>query len=302
MSVPSYVDLHKKGLLAQRVNQTLALLNPCRLCPRKCGINRLEDKQGYCRIGRNARVANMEADFGDEAPLVGKGGSGTIFFSSCNLLCSFCQNYEISHANDGADVDAHELANMMLNLQQQGCHNINLVTPSHVVPQILEALLIAVENGLHVPLIYNSGGYDNVETLRLLEGVFDIYMPDFKFWDDKWAAKYCRTSDYRAHAIAATKEMHRQVGSLKLDQQGLATKGLLVRHLVLPNSVAGTQEIMNFIATQISADTYVNVMAQYRPCGIVAVGDDMIGRPLHGKEFTDALTAAYSAGLSRLDR
>jgi putative pyruvate formate lyase activating enzyme len=302
MFIPSYISLHRNGVLRERIAQAATLLNPCRSCPRKCGANRLEDQQGYCRTGRKARVASLQAHFEKEAPLVGSHGSGAIFFSSCNLLCSFCQNYDISHLNEGADVESAQLAAMMLNLQSQGCHNINFITPSHVVPQILEALAIAIEQGLKIPLVYNSGGYDSMEVLLLLEGIFDIYVPDFKFWDKKWAQKYSTAPDYREHAIAAIKEMYRQVGDLQLDENGIAMRGLLIRHLVLPNNVAGTQEVLNFIANEISVATYVNLMSQYRPCGIIAFGDDAIGRPLHSSELTNALTAAYSAGLTRLDR
>lgn len=236
------------------------MLRECRLCPRECGVDRLSDEKGYCRTGRKAMVASFNPHFGEEAPLVGKSGSGTIFFSSCNLRCSFCQNYEISHLREGAEVEARDLAAIMIQLASTGCHNINLVTPTHVVPQILEALSLAVENGLALPMVYNCGGYEKVETLKLLRGIVDIYMPDFKFWDSGWAERYCNAPDYREKAVSALKEMHKQVGDLEIDENGIAQRGLLARHLVMPREIAGTKEVMEFISREISPNTYVNVM------------------------------------------
>jgi len=272
----------------------------CHLCPRECGVNRLDGETGYCRTGRRTRVASYNAHFGEETPLVGNSGSGTIFFSSCNLLCSFCQNYDISHLNQGVEVGPSQIAAMMIELQGKGCHNINFVTPTHTVVQILEALIPAIEQGLNLPLVYNSGGYECVETLALLDRVFDIYMPDFKFWEDKWSERFCKTPDYRKRARAAIKEMHRQVGDLLVDSDGIAVQGLLIRHLVMPNGVAGTDRVMDFVANEISLDTYVNVMDQYRPCGD-ADADDLINRRLTSEEFRRAVGAARDAGLSRLD-
>jgi putative pyruvate formate lyase activating enzyme len=300
MMQPTYIGLYQTGQLKSRAEKALAILESCTLCPRGCGVNRLKGEKGFCGTGRRARVSSYNPHFGEEAPLVGTHGSGTVFISSCNLLCGFCQNFEISHLNEGADVKAGELAEMMIRLAEQGCHNINIVTPSHVVPQLLEALLEAVPRGLNVPLVYNSGGYDKAETLRLLEGVFDIYMPDFKFWESRWAERYCGVSDYREAASAAIREMHRQVGDLVTDDRGIAVKGLLVRHLVMPRGVAGTREVLAFLAGEISRDTYVNVMDQYRPCG-KARGDEFIGRRLTSREFRDALDSARSVGLRRLD-
>jgi putative pyruvate formate lyase activating enzyme len=227
-------------------------------------------------------------------------GSGTIFFRSCNLLCYFCQNYDISHDVEDGEVEPKDLAVMMLSLQKRGCHNINFVTPSHVVPQILPALIIAVEHGLKVPLVYNTGGYDKVETLKILDGIFDIYMPDFKFWDEKWAEKFCKAADYRKIAVAAIIEMHRQVGDLAIDASGIAEKGLLVRHLVMPNDVSSTKEVMTFLADKISEDTYVNVMDQYHPCGKATL-DPAINRHLTMKEYAEAVRLTREAGLHRLD-
>jgi len=255
---------------------------------------------GFCQTGRKVVVASYNAHFGEESPLVGRSGSGTIFISSCSLLCSFCQNFEISHGKEGTAVEPEQMALMMVQLSGAGCHNINFVTPTHVVPQILEALPYAIERGLRVPLVYNSSGYDSRETLELLDGIFDIYMPDFKFWDSRWAERYCGAPDYREVAMAALREMHRQVGDLAVDAQGIAHRGLLVRHLVMPNQVAGTQEIMEFLAKEISPKTYVNVMDQYRPCGSVH-RDEFINRGLYSKEYRDAVSTAKRAGLERLD-
>jgi putative pyruvate formate lyase activating enzyme len=301
MLEPLYLKLHREGELAKRVEQAVSLLGECRLCPRECKVDRLNDEKGYCRTGRRAIVSSYNAHFGEEAPLVGRHGSGTIFFTFCSLRCSFCQNFEISHLGEGAPIDPPELAAIMLQLQGRGCHNINLVTPTHVVPQVLEALMLAAQNGLAIPIVYNSSGYDRVETIRLLRGVVDIYMPDFKFWEEKWAERYCNAPDYRVRAVSAIKEMHAQVGDLKIDERGVAERGLLVRHLVMPHGIAGTHEVMEFISKELSANTYVNVMDQYRPCG-TAHDDRYIGRRLSSKEYAAALKSAEKVGLKRLDQ
>ena len=246
-------------------------------------------------------VASYTAHFGEEAPLVGSGGSGTIFFAGCNLCCVFCQNYEISQGDEGMSVSSGQLAAIMLSLQKQGCHNINFVTPSHVVPQILEALPLAVEKGLTLPLVYNSSGYDATETLKLLDGIFDIYMPDFKFWSAASARRYCKAPDYPEKAKLALKEMQRQTKELVLDVNGVAVRGLLVRHLVMPGGLEETARIMEFIASEISADTYVNVMEQYRPCG-EAPRFSEINRMLENDEYKKAVAIARKAGLRRLDQ
>jgi putative pyruvate formate lyase activating enzyme len=300
MHEPSYLKLYKEGKLQDRIDRAVKLMNDCTLCPRECHVDRLSGGLGFCRTGEKAKVASLHAHFGEEAPLVGDSGSGTIFFRSCNLLCSFCQNYDISHDAEGGEVEPKDLAVMMLSLQRRGCHNINFVTPSHVVPQILQGLSIAVGQGLHVPLVYNTGGYDNVETLKILEGIFDIYMPDFKFWEERWAEKFCNAPDYRKITAAAIKEMHRQVGDLVVDESGIAVKGLLVRHLVMPNNAANTREIVEFLAEKISKDTYVNVMDQYHPCG-KAIADPTINRRITRNEYISALRSAKEAGLHRLD-
>ena len=300
MREPSYLKLYREGKLQDRVDRALELMRDCSLCPRECHVDRLSGELGFCRTGEKARVASLHAHFGEESPLVGTGGSGTIFFRSCNLLCCFCQNYDISHDAEGGEVGPKDLADMMLSLQRRGCHNINFVTPSHVVPQILQGLLIAIERGLKVPLVYNTGGYDKVETLKILEDIFDIYMPDFKFWEVRWSEKFCKAPDYRNIATAAIKEMHRQVGDLLIDESEIAEKGLLVRHLVMPNDVSNTKEVMTFLADKISEDTYVNVMDQYHPCGKATL-DPVINRRLTMKEYVEAVRRTREAGLHRLD-
>jgi putative pyruvate formate lyase activating enzyme len=297
----SYIKLIEQGKLAEKIRSARSMLHTCTLCPRECRVDRLAGQTGVCKTGAYARVSSYTPHYGEEAPLVGTNGSGTIFFTHCNLLCIFCQNFDISHEGIGQEVSAEQLAAIMIDLQRMGCHNINFVTPSHVVWQILEALAIAAENGLRVPLVYNSGGYDRVETLQLLEGVFDIYMPDFKFWDPRVAEETCNAPDYPEVARNALREMHRQVGDLVIDGNGIARRGLLVRHLVLPEGLAGTREIMRFIADDISADTYVNIMTQYRPCGRAAEVRELAAYPTEN-DFQKARRAAIEAGIRRLDR
>lgn len=297
---PSYIKTHQNGILEQRIEKAISILENCRLCPRHCDVNRLEGETGVCEAGRQAVVSSYNPHFGEEDPLVGKGGSGTIFMTHCNLRCVFCQNYEISHLAQGVPVGADDLAQMMLTLQRRGCHNINFVTPTHMVPQILEALPKAIEGGLNVPLVYNCGGYEEVDTLRLLEGIFDIYMPDFKFWDSKVAARFCSAPDYPEKVRAGVKEMHRQVGDLTLDDQGIAQSGLLIRHLVMPEDLASTREVMRFLANEVSKDTYVNVMSQYRPCGD-ANNFPELRRSITAEEFRAAVRMAQEEGIHRLD-
>jgi putative pyruvate formate lyase activating enzyme len=297
---PSYIKTFENGLLKEKIEKAYKVLKSCIICPRRCKVNRTLDERGICKTGKQAVVASFDSHFGEEAPLVGTNGSGTIFFTHCNLLCNFCQNFDISHQGFGSQVDDKQLAHMMLTLQKRGCHNINFVTPSHVVPQILSALEVAVQNGLNIPLVYNSGGYDSVETLEILEEIFDIYMPDFKFWDPKIAELTCNAPDYPEIARLALMEMHRQVGDLILDENGIAKRGLLIRHLVLPNNLAGTRDIMKFIANRISKNCYVNIMAQYRPCGNVSEIKELCC-PLEGNEFKEALRVAEEEGITRLD-
>jgi putative pyruvate formate lyase activating enzyme len=298
---PSYLELHRSGQLQRRLEAARENLRCCTLCPRECRVDRLAGETGVCNTAEQAWISSFNAHFGEESPLVGSGGSGTIFFTHCNLLCVFCQNYEISHLGEGRPVTAEQLAAVMLELQNTGCHNINFVTPSHVVAQILEALPPAVEDGLRLPLVYNSGGYDKAETLRRLEGIVDIYMPDFKFWDPEVARSACNAPDYPERARSALREMHRQVGDLVIDEDGIARRGLLVRHLVMPHGIAGTSEIMRFIADEISTETYVNIMRQYRPCGRAAETAELADYPTP-EDFDAALESARRAGIHRLDR
>ena len=300
MGEPSYLALYKSGQLGERIVKAREMLKACRVCPRACGVDRLAGEIGVCRTGANAWVSSITPHFGEESPLVGAHGSGTIFFTHCNLLCLFCQNWDISHEGEGQGVGPEVLADLMMRLVRAGCHNINFVTPSHVVPQILEALPRAIKTGLNVPLVYNSGGYDAVETLRLLDGVVDIYMPDFKFWDNAVARKYLGLDDYRERAMEAILEMHRQVGDLTLDDRGIATRGLLVRHLVMPHGLAGTEEICRFLAEQVSPNTYINIMGQYHPCGRAREFPEL-SRALLASELQEARQMALRAGLSRLD-
>jgi putative pyruvate formate lyase activating enzyme len=265
-----------------------------------CRVDRTAGETGFCRTGKLAVVAGYGPHYGEEKPLVGRGGSGTVFFTHCNLSCVFCQNYDISHGGEGTPVSAEDLAEVMLGLQKNGCHNINFVTPSHVIQPILEALAIAVEKGLRVPLIYNCGGYELVPALKLLDGIVDIYMPDFKFWDSEAARELCCAPDYPERARQAIREMHRQVGDLLVDENGVARRGVLVRHLVMPNGLAGTPGVAGFIAGEISAGTYVNIMDQYHPCGS-AFGNRAINRRITSEELKEAVDAAARAGLTRLD-
>jgi len=284
--------------LRERAEAALASLESCDICPRACGVNRLAGEVGYCRSGRLARVSSFTPHFGEEAPLVGTRGSGTIFMTGCNLRCVFCQNYDISHLGEGREVSPAKLAEMMICLQEGGCHNINFVTPTHFVPQILEALCEAAAMGLLVPLVYNSGGYDSVETLRLLDGIFDIYMPDAKYGTDSTAKKYSDAPDYTRIMKAAIREMHRQVGPLEVDDDGVAIQGLLVRHLVLPENLAGTAEVVRFLAEEVSPETYLNVMAQYHPC-YKAYSYPELSRPITLREYAEAVGLARAAGLDR---
>ncbi len=294
----AYLETARKGLLMKKINDARRRLGECSLCPRNCRVDRQSGELGDCETGEEAVLSSYNAHFGEEPPLVGHAGSGTIFFTHCSLKCNFCQNYDISHQGEGDDVSMAQLASIMLILQNAGCHNINFVTPSHVVPQILSALYIAIDGGLSIPLVYNSSGYDSVETLQLLDGVIDIYMPDFKFWDSEAADLTCHAPDYPDVARRALKEMHRQVGDLQINNTGLAERGLMVRHLVMPEGMAGTRGVMSFIATELSADTYVNLMDQYRPCG-EAHQVKGISRGLSRPEFGQALKEAKAAGIKR---
>ncbi len=303
MSGPSYLSLHQSGELSARASTAVSRLADCRCCPRLCGVDRIHDRRGACGIGRKAVVCSYGPHLGEEAPLVGSNGSGTIFFGGCNMHCDYCQNHDISQGREGIEVDAERLAGMMIDLQRMGCHNINLVTPSHVIPQILEALDLAVSKGLRLPLVYNSGGYDRVEALRLLDGVVDIYMPDAKYDDPEVAARLSHVNDYPAVMRSALREMHRQVGDLVLEG-GVAIRGMIIRHLVLPERLAGSEGVMTFIAEELSRNSYVNIMDQYRPCHKVVDSKDSahlaLKRRIRPEEYRDAKRAAIHHGLKRV--
>jgi putative pyruvate formate lyase activating enzyme len=297
----AYLKVLRTGELERRVGEARAMLEECRLCGRECRVNRLENSKGaVCRTGEKAVVSSFNAHFGEEDPLVGEHGSGTIFFTNCNLKCQYCQNYEISQMGGGSEVEGEELAAMMLHLQERGCHNINFVSPTHVLPQILEGLLIAAKKGLTVPLVYNTGGYDSLGALRLLDGIVDIYMPDMKYADEEVGRNYSKVKQYPQVNQSAVKEMHRQVGDLVLDERGIAQRGLLVRHLVLPNSLAGTGEVARYLSREVSPNTYLNVMSQYRPT-YKAHGYPEIDRRPSAEELQEAVDLAHEAGLTRLD-
>jgi putative pyruvate formate lyase activating enzyme len=299
---PSYLALHASGELDDRARRALWLLEDrCRVCPRLCKVDRLSDQAGLCRVGRLAVVASHFPHFGEENCLRGRRGSGTIFFSGCNLRCVFCQNHDISWQLQGERVTPARLAGMMLELQEVGCHNINWVTPEHVVPQILEALPLAVDAGLRLPTVYNTSAYDSPESLELMEGVVDVYMPDFKLWSAERARRYLAKRDYAEVARHSVREMNRQVGDLVLDENGMAQRGLLVRHLVMPGLLDETEAILRFIATELGPGTYVNLMAQYYPAGRTSEFPE-IDRHLYRSEFGRALELADDLGLRRLDQ
>lgn len=293
---------YEKGLLPDIIRRVSGLLEKCTLCPRKCGVNRSGGETGFCRSGDRPEISSYGPHFGEERPLVGRHGSGTIFMTWCNLGCIFCQNDSISRMGEGSRISFDDLSRIMVQLQRRGCHNINVVSPSHFVPQILKALPRAIESGLSVPLVYNTGGYDSVETLKLLDGVFDIYMPDFKYTSPEAAETYSKAPDYPEIAMAALKEMHRQTGDLEMDEDGIAMRGLLVRHLVLPGGLAGTRKAMRFLARNISRNTYVNIMDQYRPCGDLIPPGSPLNRRITRDEFREAVRMAREEGIIRIDK
>ncbi len=301
---PVYLETYASGRLEEKVEEALEELRCCRVCPRDCDVDRLNDERAVCKTGRHARVASAFPHFGEEDCLRGWNGSGTIFFSYCNLRCVFCQNFDISWQGNGQEKDATEIAALMLSLQDRGCHNINFVTPEHVAPQVLEAIYEAVQRGLRLPIVYNTSAYDSLRSIQLLEDVVDIYMPDFKFWDPATAKRLVLAENYAEHAQEAIRAMHRQVGDLVVDEDGLALRGVLVRHLVMPNALAGTREIMHFLADELSPDTYVNVMDQYSPAGQVVERPQQyndIDRGVSREELVEAVRIAEEEGLYRLD-
>ena len=300
---PAYMELFHNGELYRRSRQALRSLANCKVCPRDCEVNRLNNEHSVCKTGRKARVGSYAPHYGEEDCLRGTNGSGTIFFSLCNLKCVFCQNYDISQDGDGVEVSPEDLAGMMLDLQNRGCHNINFVTPEHVVPQILEALPLAVQMGLRLPLVYNTGAYDSMESMQMMEGIVDIYMPDFKYWSNERSQKYLKAKDYPETARAVSKEMHRQVGDLVLDENGLAKRGVLLRHLVMPEGLEDAENIMKYLSKEISADTYLNIMAQYFPAGKVnEIKYQEINRRPHSQELATVEQIARQYGLYRFDQ
>jgi len=294
----SYIELYERGILKKRAEELNKLLEKCHLCPRKCLVNRLQDEKGFCGAGRSVVVSSWNLHFGEEPPISGYRGSGTIFFTHCNLRCCFCQNYPISQLGNGQEVEISELARMMVRLQKLGAHNINFVTPTHFVPQIVEALGIAIEEGLKIPLVYNSGGYDAEETLQLLDGIMDIYMPDAKYSTPESGRTYSKAADYFEVNKKALLEMHRQVGDLKMDKEGIAKRGLLIRHLVMPQDVVGSRKVLEFIARNISKNTYMSIMAQYHPAHL-AFEFPEISRRIYKREYDAVLKMADELGLER---
>ncbi|NWF91428.1 MAG: radical SAM protein [Syntrophaceae bacterium] len=298
---PAYEKLETEKKLAQRIEQAYAIFENCQLCPRRCGVNRKKGERGFCRAPLKAVVFSYHPHFGEEMSLVGDHGSGTIFFSNCNLRCIFCQNWPISHEGRGKEIEDEDLAEMMIALQKMGCHNINLVTPTHVMPNILNATRIALKKGLRIPLVYNTSGYERLEIVRLLDGIVDIYLPDMKYMDPEQAAKYSAgASDYPEVTKKAIIEMNRQVGELKLDRRGIALRGLMIRHLVMPNRVAGTDKFVRWVAENLPRSTYVNIMAQYR-VEYQAFNYPEIARGITVQEFLEAMDWAEKYGLTNLD-
>ncbi len=299
---PGYIRLEEEGKLEQRVQQAYDKFAACDLCPRLCRVNRANGQLGFCEAPEKVVVYSHQPHFGEEVPLVGNNGSGTIFFSNCNLRCVFCQNYPIAHEGRGRKISDQELADMMLNLQHRGCHNINLVTPTHVMPNILSATRIAAQKGLKLPLCYNTGGYERLENIELLDGIVDIYLPDLKFMDGKYSKRYAvrEAEDYPQRAQEAIKEMQRQVGVLNIDDQGIALRGLILRHLVMPNQVAGTEEFTKWVSKNLPQDTYLNIMSQYR-VEHMAFDYEKINRSITSEEYVQAMQWAKDAGLTNHD-
>lgn len=294
-----YRDLQASGELRRRADLALGWLARCVVCPHECGTDRTREPGAYCRTGARARVASYGPHFGEEPALVGTGGSGTVFFARCNLRCVYCQNHDISQRDAGGEVSSGELAGVMLELQEMGCENVNVVSPTHVAPQILDALELAAARGLRIPLVWNTGSYERRETLRLLDGVVDVYLPDSKYADPAVGERLSGVPDYPAVMRAALAEMHRQVGDLVVDRRGVAVRGLLVRHLVLPGGLAGSEDTFRFIADELSSETAVNVMGQYRPAHR-AVASPGLERRVKSAEVSEAIRLARAAGLRRV--
>ena len=299
---PAYMKLHRSGELGKRAERLWEVMESCQLCPRECGVNRLLGKTGFCRAsGTRLFVSSAHAHFGEERPLVGRGGSGTIFFSNCGLRCIFCQNWQISHLGRGSARSVEQLAEMMLRLQESGVHNINLVTPTHYAAHIVKAIDIAADRGLRLPIVYNTCGWERLEILKLLDGIVDIYLPDFKYWDSYMAEKYSDgAGDYPETTKAAILEMHRQVGVARPADDGIIYRGLMIRHLVMPHNVGGSEKVMEWIAENLPKETYVNIMAQYRPA-YKAYDYPDISRRTTAEEYSRVVKRARDAGLTNLD-
>lgn len=297
MGYPAYLNSYQNGGLEKIIEQGFSMLECCCLCPRKCKVNRLKNKRGFCKTGLKPMVCSFLAHHGEEPPISGTSGSGTIFFTNCNMGCVYCQNYEFSQLGQGREVDFEELAGFLLELQKLGCHNINLVTPTHVMPQILKALKIAISKGLKIPLVYNTGGYELPEIIKVLDGIVDIYLPDMRYVDEEMSVKYSCAPDYPEYNRNSVKEMHRQVGIAKMDNEGIMRSGLVIRHLVLPNNTSGTEKIMKFIAEEVSPDTYISLMSQYLPYYKAPEFKD-ISRRLLMKEYEEAREIMQEYGLS----
>jgi putative pyruvate formate lyase activating enzyme len=298
MFEPSYIKLYKGGELDERIERLYKILESCELCPRKCKVNRLMGEKGYCKSGRELVISSYGPHFGEEPELVGRNGSGTIFMTNCNMLCIYCQNFDISHLGYGEEISISGMAEKMLSLQNRGCHNINLVTSTHFAPQLVKSIEAAAGRGLKLPIVWNCGGYENVEVIKLLTDIVDIYMPDIKYGEDEPANRYSNIPDYFRRSREAVKEMHRQVGDLKVDDRGIAFRGLLIRHLVLPNNLAGSEKVLKFISEDLSKECYVNIMAQYRPCG-KAYEYEELSRSLTPNEYYSVIDSARKLGLHR---
>ena len=296
--IPSYIDLFEKGELQKRIQLLMEILQECRLCPRQCRVNRLNGEIGYCGAGSELMVSSAFPHFGEEPPLVGQHGSGTIFLTHCNLRCIFCQNYDISHLGRGTRMTLSDMTQTMVKLQKMGCHNINFVTPTHYAPQIVASLSEAIEMGLRLPIVYNCSGYESIEVIQLLEGVVDIYMPDAKYMDERYSNRFSNASNYPEVLKVVLKEMHRQVGDLMINPNGIAERGLLIRHLVMPGGVASSEAVLKFIAEEISADSYVNIMDQYRPEYRASEYPEISRRITH-KEYMEAIQIARRFHLYR---
>ncbi len=297
-TIPRYLTAKSKSALKEKAAILEENLSSCTLCPRRCGVNRLKGDVGYCKAPAELVISSVFAHYGEESPLVGVGGSGTIFLAHCNLKCIFCQNYEISMRGEGVRYSEQELAAAMILLQQKGCHNINFVTPTHYIPAILRGLSLAVEKGLSIPLVYNCSGYESLEVVKLLEGVVDIYMPDIKFLEQELSTRYCNAPDYPDVIREVVKEMHRQVGDLVLDARGIVQRGLLIRHLVMPSHAENTRIVLDFIRQELSRDAFVNIMAQYHPCFQASRFEEISRRPT-AKEHSDAVEYGRKIGLRR---